>query len=282
MSQRSSGHNYRADSGRVLRSDAPKARAEGARRAGPAGPTTRIAHAGHQFRLGPITLLDRGRQPGDHGRLVACDRNLFRLPRRRAVAADRAAEGAAVRLRGPHRRASRPGRPHHQPAIAEPGAVRAEARADHAPASDAGIARFDACRRARSGRRPARSRAARRRWPSRRPATSEGLPDQRHGDLHRAARPRSAAGVARTAGGGAAHRRARPNRRRSASRARWRGCRPRSIASRRGRPRRSTRSKSASIPRPSAFAACWPISAWMERRHRPACRPQPSADRSCR
>jgi murein DD-endopeptidase MepM/ murein hydrolase activator NlpD len=55
MSQRSSGHNYRADSGHVAHSEATKT-------AKPApGKSTRradytIAHAGHQFRLGPLTF----------------------------------------------------------------------------------------------------------------------------------------------------------------------------------------------------------------------------------
>jgi murein DD-endopeptidase MepM/ murein hydrolase activator NlpD len=52
MSQRSSGHSYRADSGRILRSEAPKAApTSGIRRT-----DYTIAHAGHQFRLGPITF----------------------------------------------------------------------------------------------------------------------------------------------------------------------------------------------------------------------------------
>ena len=89
-----------------------------------------------------------------------------------------------------------------------------------------------------------------------RPATAQGLADQRHGDLHRAARPRGAAGIARTAGRRRAASPPRPRPRRSASRARWRACRPRSTASSRGRPRRSTRSRSATTPRPSASAAC--------------------------
>ena len=52
MSPRSSGHNYRADSGRVLRSDVPKA----ASKSGPPRTDYTIVHAGHQFRLGPITF----------------------------------------------------------------------------------------------------------------------------------------------------------------------------------------------------------------------------------
>jgi murein DD-endopeptidase MepM/ murein hydrolase activator NlpD len=52
MSPRSSGHNYRADSGRVLRSDAPKA----APKSGSPRTDYTIVHAGHQFRLGPVTF----------------------------------------------------------------------------------------------------------------------------------------------------------------------------------------------------------------------------------
>jgi murein DD-endopeptidase MepM/ murein hydrolase activator NlpD len=47
MSQRSSGHAYRADSGRVMQ---PRGQA------GPHRTDYTIAHAGHQFRLGPITF----------------------------------------------------------------------------------------------------------------------------------------------------------------------------------------------------------------------------------
>ena len=89
MSQRSSGHNYRADSGRVVRSEPPKRRTR-------SGPPRRRLHARPRRASVPARaghLLDRGRQPRDHGRLVARHRHLFRLPRRRADAADRAAEG---------------------------------------------------------------------------------------------------------------------------------------------------------------------------------------------
>ena len=48
MSQLFSGPSYRADSGRVVRTDAPKP--------GPRRTDYTIAHAGHQFRLGPITF----------------------------------------------------------------------------------------------------------------------------------------------------------------------------------------------------------------------------------
>src|SRR4051812_49512861 len=52
MSQRLSGHSYRADSGRMLRSEAAKAApASSARRT-----DYTIVHAGHQYRLGPISF----------------------------------------------------------------------------------------------------------------------------------------------------------------------------------------------------------------------------------
>jgi murein DD-endopeptidase MepM/ murein hydrolase activator NlpD len=65
MSQRSSGLNYRADSGRMMPADAPRAAPQAtskpAVKAAPSGGGIRrtdytIAHAGHQFRLGPITF----------------------------------------------------------------------------------------------------------------------------------------------------------------------------------------------------------------------------------
>ena len=56
MSQRPSVHNYRPDSARPVGSEAPKS----SPKAGPATGTRRtdytIAHAGHQFRLGPISF----------------------------------------------------------------------------------------------------------------------------------------------------------------------------------------------------------------------------------
>ena len=299
MSQRSSGHHYRADSGRVVQTHAaanaassaashpahhaqrpaaqPAPGSPGPSQGAPAVQPENRLHAG-AFRPSGAGraghVLDRGGQPRDHGRLVARDRHLFRLPRRRADAADRAPEGAAVRLRGPHRRIAGAGRPHHQPAIAQPGAVRAEARADHAAPVGPGEPRDHAVLGARSDAdrldRPKPPRPARR-TAIRRPGQS--LADQRHGDLHRAARSRGASGIARTAAGRAqAPCRGFVQDPRPASRACWRGCRLRSTASRRGRPPRSTRWKSATTPRPSASAACWPISAWTarssERRHR--------------
>ena len=62
MSQRSSGLNYRADSGRMMPAEAPapQAASKPAVKAASGGGTRRtdytIAHAGHQFRLGPITF----------------------------------------------------------------------------------------------------------------------------------------------------------------------------------------------------------------------------------
>src|SRR5689334_25259982 len=48
MSQRSSGHNYRADSGRVVHSEGP--RQQGGRT------DYTLVHAGRQVRLGPLTF----------------------------------------------------------------------------------------------------------------------------------------------------------------------------------------------------------------------------------
>ena len=79
--------------------------------------------------------------------------------------------------------------------LLEPGAVRAEARAGHAAASHAGVARCDARRRARSGPHRLHQKPP---GPDGRSAAGrdpEALADQRHGHLYRAARPRSAAGI---------------------------------------------------------------------------------------
>jgi murein DD-endopeptidase MepM/ murein hydrolase activator NlpD len=58
MSQRPSGHNYRADSGRMVQSEAPKAAPQAATKTPPGTRRTdyTIGHAGHQFRLGPLTF----------------------------------------------------------------------------------------------------------------------------------------------------------------------------------------------------------------------------------
>ncbi len=56
MSQRPSGHSYRADSGRMVHSDAPKAAPRPAPKSGARRTDYTIAHAGHQFRLGPIAF----------------------------------------------------------------------------------------------------------------------------------------------------------------------------------------------------------------------------------
>src|SRR5262249_53957078 len=67
-------------------------------------------------------------------------RHLFRFPRGRAHPADRAPGGDAIRLRGSHRGTARPGRPLFEPPVARPGAVRAKARPNSAPANGAGVA----------------------------------------------------------------------------------------------------------------------------------------------
>jgi murein DD-endopeptidase MepM/ murein hydrolase activator NlpD len=60
MSQRSSGLNYRADSGRVMPSEAPQTAPKPPTKPASGGRPRRtdytIAHAGHQFRLGPVTF----------------------------------------------------------------------------------------------------------------------------------------------------------------------------------------------------------------------------------
>ena len=128
-----------------------------------------LLHAGRQVRLGPIafwvvvgTLVIMAVLDPHH-------RHLFRLPRRRADPADRAPDRDAVRLRGPHRRTARPGRPHVEPTTPRPGTIRAEARPDRAAPDRVGIARRRAQRTVRSrlhrhgqsSRRATRHRAAR-------------------------------------------------------------------------------------------------------------------------
>ena len=129
-----------------------------------------LLHAGRQLRLGPIAFWVVVGTLVDHGGLDPHHRHLFRLPRGRADAADRAPDRDAVRLRGPHRRAARAGRPHVEPPAARPGTIRAEARPDRAPPDRAGIARRRAewvvrlrPHRDRSGSRSATRRRARRR-----------------------------------------------------------------------------------------------------------------------
>ena len=110
-------------------------------------------HAGAWAPSGPSwagRVLDRGRQSGGDGRLVGGDRHLFRISRRCPEASDRPAGGDAIRLRRPDRRIACAGRPHHQPPIARPGAIRAEARSAGAQAIHAGATRGDARLAARS------------------------------------------------------------------------------------------------------------------------------------
>ena len=87
-----------------------------------------LVHGGRQVRIGPVRSGSSVGTAGDHGPLVDRDRNIFCLSRRRAHPAGRPAGGNAVRLRRPHRRIACAGRPHHQPATARSGAVRAEAQ----------------------------------------------------------------------------------------------------------------------------------------------------------
>ena len=139
-------------------------------------------------------VLDRGRHRRHHGRMVARNRHLLRVQGRRADAADRAAGRSELRLRRPHRRVTLAGRPHREPSASRSGAVRAAARTDPAPPGHSGIARVHADRCARSDTdrfdRPQQAVADVLRTCAERDA--QALTDQRHGDLHRAARPRSA------------------------------------------------------------------------------------------
>ena len=98
----------------------------------------------------------------------------------------------AIRLRGPHRRIARAGRPHHQPAIARPGAVRAKAQRAAAAASGIGAAHLGA-HAATVTTGSIRARAQRAAGGSAGRQAGQGFADQRHGHLHRAARPRGAA-----------------------------------------------------------------------------------------
>ncbi len=88
-----------------------------------------LAHGGRQVRIGPVafwivvgTLVIMAVWSFATGTYFAFHEDvLTRLIGRQAE--------MQIRLRRPHRRIARAGRPHRQPAIARPGAVRAEARA---------------------------------------------------------------------------------------------------------------------------------------------------------
>ena len=142
-----------------------------------------LVHGRRQVRLGPVAFWIVVAQPGGDGRLVGADRHLFRLSRRRAEASDRPPGGDAIRLRGPDRRIARAGRPHHQPTIARPGAIRAEARTRDAQAIHAGATRGDARLASRiittTGSIPKGGRASE----APKAALSQALPDQRHRHL---------------------------------------------------------------------------------------------------
>ena len=127
-------HSHRADSGRALRSDAASSAASRRRRARPTTPSPMPAARSGSARSrsgswSAALVIMAGWSLATGTYFAFHDDVLTRLIARQAE--------HAVRLRGPHRRAARAGRPHHQPPVARPGAVRAEARADHAPAGDA-------------------------------------------------------------------------------------------------------------------------------------------------
>ena len=165
----------------------PRARPAAGQRHAPAAARAEdgytLVHAGKQVRFGPVVFwivvgtVDRARH------VVGGDRDLFRVSRRRADAADRPPGRDAIRLRGPHRRIARQGRPHHQPPVARPGTVRPEARPDHAAPDRARIARHRARRHPgrvaspdRSGRRRGAPRPTNRRLPARRNRRRSAIP----------------------------------------------------------------------------------------------------------
>jgi len=211
-------------------------------------------------------ILDLRRHAGDHGGLVGGVRDLFRLPRRRAHAPDRAQAEMQFALRGPYRGDARASRPRDQPPAARSGPVRASAR----PALQA------------AGRVEARASSLGA-WPIRRHgaikpnARSPGAGDSPAAPpkpspisdkaVFTAPPDREARFELRGAAPSASRRKGpRPA-------AAWRRARgPAGFARpvERARHGRSTRSRKATTPRSSACAACWPSWASAEPRNRRA------------
>ena len=111
MSQRSAvrsvaDHGHRRACGRACPAQSPIKRSRPSAKAG-----WTLGHGGRQVRIGPVAFWTIV------GTLVvmagwsAVDGDLFRISRRRADAPARAPGADAIRLRGPHRRSARPGRP---------------------------------------------------------------------------------------------------------------------------------------------------------------------------
>ena len=127
--------------------------------------------------------------------------------------------------------------------------------------------RLDQARAARHARNPCA--AERRRSPRRSTTRSSWCrrPSARRG-LNRARRSTPASSSLRC-------------RRTAASKARWRGCRSRSTASRRSRTRRSTRWRKTTTPRRGGCATSSPTSASISARSRRRCLRARAADRSC-
>ena len=204
----------------------------------------------------PGRVLDRGRHAGDHGRLVARHRHLFRLPRRRADAPDRPAGGDAD---SPTRTAS-------------PNCAR---RSTASPAGNCST-------RSSSSRSSSALLHGRRRWSSRTAALggevltgsiNRRAPRRRRRAARQAAKPSPISDTViftappdREARLESREAPARPaSSPRAATDAGLEGMlarvRARSTTSSSGRPRRSPTSRSASTPRRAACAACSPISA---------------------
>ena len=192
MSPRSSGHNYRADSGRVLRSDVPKA----ASKSGPPRTDYTIVHAGHQFRLGPVTFwiavgslvimagwsLATGTYFAFHDDVLS--RLIVRQKEQQFAYEDRIAELRAQVDRITSRQLLN--QEQFEQKLEQ--VLRRQSTLESRASTLAGVPDP-----APTG--SIRSRPAPMAEPHR-PRVVQGLPDQRHGDLHHAARPRSAAGVA--------------------------------------------------------------------------------------
>ena len=188
MSYRSGHHSEYHHTTMITAGRRPGAAAPTCRRSRPRPGRLRHRPCRQAGPVRPRGVLDRGRHHRRARHVVGGDRHLFRVSRRRPDPADRPPGRDAIRLRRPHRRTARQGRPHHQPPVARSGTVRPETRPDHAPPDRAGIARHRARRDpGRRGHRIDPAAGARRRRGYARLRHPKTLADQRHRDLRGAA-----------------------------------------------------------------------------------------------
>ena len=195
MSQRVNLHNHPRESGRAVGSQTPK-NAPRVPASGPRRTDYTIAHAGHQYRLGPISfwiavgslVVTAGWSLATGTYFAFNDDVLSRLIARQKDQ-QFAYEDRIAELRAQvDRIISRQLLNQEQFEQKLEQVMRRQATLEFRA-----LRRLPAC----PIRRPrAPSKAARPRWPIHRRARSKGLPDQRHGHLYGAARPRSPAGVA--------------------------------------------------------------------------------------